>query len=132
MINFCASSQLLYIHDFLIALTFTDVVELVMLFIMLRKVFGISSQVIPNKLVLFTGLFASFSTITYVWFVFFPLIGRENVVLATIISESVVVTIEAIFYFFILRLSPKKAFLCSFVCNMTSFTGGLIRHMLVF
>lgn len=116
----------LYLQQFFTALVFTDAVELAVLFLMLRIVFRATKEMIDTKSIIFSGLFASCATLPYVWFVFFPLIQHQSRTLAMVISETTVVVIEGIFYFFMLKLSPKKAFLCSLVCNMVSFVGGLI------
>jgi len=79
-----------------------------------------------DMLILFGGILASSATLPYIWFLFPALIKNHYVYFG--ISEIFAVMAETIVYFFLLRLSLKKSFFLSFICNMGSWiTGELLR-----
>lgn len=113
-----------YSSMFLWALIFTCFIETLILFILMRFIFKINKNRIQNPLLILSGIFASFATLPYVWFIFPAFISNRFAFIT--ISELFVFTIEAIFYFFMLRISFKKALSLSFVCNLFSFGLGLL------
>ncbi len=108
---------------FLAALLFTIAVETGMLFLVLRFLLKIKERKIPLMLIIFSGIFASFATLPYVWFVFPAFIRDYFLYVAA--GEISVVFIEAAIYFFILKISKRNAFFISLVCNTASFFLGL-------
>ncbi|HUO49974.1 MAG TPA: hypothetical protein VMU25_00120 [Candidatus Paceibacterota bacterium] len=112
------------VHHFLSSLIFTDVVETAVLFFMLRLVFKLR---ISTSQIIFAGLYASFSTIAYVWFVF-PYLLAWSPGVSTFFAELFAFLVEALFYRFVLRISWKTALLASLVCNAFSyFLGPFLR-----
>lgn len=109
-----------YVHAFLLSLAFTCVIETAVVSILLRLVFQPS---MPVRKIVFAGVFASFATIGYVWFVF-PALIPKSVMPAVWLSEPFVFLVEAIFYRTYLRLSWREAFAISFAANAISFLGG--------
>lgn len=115
--------MLVYTHRFLFALVFTVFVEIGIVLFLIRKFFKIKD--ISSVKLLFSGFFASFATIPYVWFVF-PVLIYWSSFAAIFWGEIFATTIEAIIYFFILKLDIKKSFFVSVVCNSFSFLLGLL------
>ena len=118
-------ANILYVHRFISSLVFTDIVETITLIFLLRYVF--KKHGVKLWQTVFAGLYASFSTITYVWFVFPYLVNWPRST-AIIYAEISVFIIEAIFYKMVLRLNWRVAFTISLVCNLVSyFVGPLLR-----
>ena len=117
---------MLYLHRFISAFVFTEIVEVVGLFLFFRYFF--SRKEIRWMEIIFTGFFASFSTIPYVWFVF-PFIINWSYSLYIIISELFALIIEAVLYHYFLKLDWKMAFLVSFLCNLASFLLGSVLQL---
>ena len=111
-----------YVKDFILALIFTDVTETIVLFCLLWYVFKI--RVDGWQKIIIAGLFASFMTLPYVWFVFTMFFWQKNTYV--IVSEMFAFIMEAIFYRFFLKLDWKMAFLASLLCNAVSFLLGLL------
>lgn len=116
-------SNILYVHRFLTSLVFTDVIETMVLILLVR--FVLRNHAIQIRQMLFAGLYASFSTIPYVWFIFpFLLVWPLNVFI--LFAEAFAFIVEAILYRVLLKLDWKWAFLVSFVCNLVSYVLGPI------
>ncbi len=111
----------MYEISFLTVLIFTIITESIILFFLIKKIF---KEPIDLILIVFTGFIASFSTLPYLWFLLPVFIS--NYFLYTILGEFLVFLIEAIIYFFILKISFKKALIVSLACNLVSFVLGLI------
>src|SRR5690348_13076845 len=90
------------VHHFISSLVFTDIVETAVLFFMLRFVFRLR---IPTSQIIFAGLYASFSTIAYVWFVFPFLLAWPSPGMGVFFAELFAFLVEALFYRFVLRIS---------------------------
>lgn len=115
---------MIYEYKFLISLLFTICIETIVLFIVVRKFFRIDENKIRNSLLLFSGIFASFATLPYLRFIL-PILLHKYILL-NIIGETIVVCLEAIIYYFVLKLSAKQAILLSFICNLFSYVLGLL------
>ena len=115
--------DLIYSKMFLMALISTCLFETFCLFLLIRFVFKINKDKVTNLILIFAGIFASFATLPYVWFIFPELITNRSFYI--LISEIFAVIIEAILYYFIFKISFKKALLISFICNLFSFILGL-------
>jgi hypothetical protein len=115
---------MLYETEFLKALVQTILIETVVLFLLVKLVY--KSLKIKNRLLVLTGIVASFSTLPYVWFIL-PLFIQTRVYYI-LISEISVVLIEWLIIQGFLKISYKKALFISFICNMASFLIGLLIH----
>ena len=111
-----------YLHKFITALTLTDVIETAALFLLVW--FVLKKREIRWQKIIIIGLFASFATLPYVWFVFPFLIGYSYS-LYIIVAELFAFVIEAVLYRFSLDLSWRTAILLSFLCNLASFLPGM-------
>ncbi len=112
-----------YVHRFLTSLGFTCFVETAILFFLLTFVFR-KYRLSPWQ-ILFAGVFASFATIGYVWFVFPAFMPRSQ---SLWISEPTIFLIEALFYRLFLKVSWRDALILSFAANVASyFLGPLMR-----
>ena len=111
---------MLYETRFLIALFLTLIIEVPILFAVVKYVF---KEKIKKSKILFVGFLASFSTIPYLWFVFPHYINGAYYIY---IGEIVVFFVEALIYQQLFNLKPQKALLVSFATNLASFGFGLI------
>ena len=119
-----AMTTVMLIHRFLTSLGFTVIVETAILFLLLRFIF--KKQQLQTPQIIAAGLFASFATLPYVWFVF-PYVWHWPGS-AVYWSESFAFIVEAIFYRLFLKLDWKVAFIVSLICNAGSFLlGPLLR-----
>ena len=114
---------------FLWNLGLTIVVETAVLFLLMRGFLRIGRSAIGNGLIAAVGVIASAATIPYVWFIF-PYFVRTPLNYI-IMAESFAVLAEIPILAIILRLPARKAFLLSFVCNMSSFGAGLVIHRFI-
>ncbi len=125
--------NVVYVHKFVTSAVFTIIVETLILLVLVY--FLHKRKLIKEKINLylqvFAGIFASFATIPYVWYIFpnllFPSTTLEQ---SYNYSEPFVFLVEAIFYKFILRLPTKYALLISFVANVASYLIGPILRSL--
>lgn len=111
-----------FVQLFFIYLAFTIVVEMTVLYLSIRYIYKITNDKISTKIIIACG-FISVITLPFVWFVFPNIIN--NYIIYVAIAETFAVVAEMIFYFYILKISWSKAFLVSFLCNLTSFLFGL-------
>ena len=116
-----------YLHNFLWALIFTDIVETIILFLLLWYVFKKREK--GWLKIVFIGLFASFATLPYVWFVFPSLISLFSYSVYLTVAELFAFILEALLYRFSLDLDWKIAFLVSFICNFISCVLGLFLQL---
>lgn len=105
-------------HFFLTSLAFTVIVETLVIFLLSRYLFKDTKT--PTWRIVFAGLFASFATIPYVWFVF-PTVIHWTVNQGLIASESFAFIVEAIFYRVVLGTSLSRSILLSLIANAGSF-----------
>jgi len=117
-----------YEYSFLLSLFLTVIVETSVLFIAFRHFFIRDTPHLSNSLLLFAGIFASFSTLPYLWFIL-PLFIKPYYMYAAV-GEFLVVLIESVIYYFVLRIGSRKALLLSFVCNLASFLTGLMLNLI--
>ena len=113
-----------HIVTFFYSLLLTVAIEVAVLVFVIRKVFKISPKEISLRLLLFSGFIASFATLPYLWFVLRDIISDYTLFLMA--GEWSIFLVEAVMYIFILRIDIKRAFLLSFVCNISSFLVGLL------
>jgi len=111
----------MYEISFIIALILTLVVEITVLFIIIKKIFKIRK--IQNSKLLFIGFIASFATLPYLWFVFPAFLDRLQFI---ILGEVFVFLIELLIYNQFLKLNIKQSAIVSFLCNMASIIVGLL------
>jgi hypothetical protein len=119
------AANIAFVHRFISSLVFTDVVETSILVFLLRVLPG--NRAIETSRIIFAGLYASFSTISYVWFVF-PYLTNWSPSTEIIFAEIFAFVVEAFFYKMVLRLNWKTAIFVSLVCNVASyFLGPILR-----
>ena len=115
---------MLYENKFLISLAFTLFIETITLYALIKFFYKYDGAKISNSLLFFTGFLSSFATLPYLWFII-PLFIKTRFQYI-LFGESFVILLESIIIFFLLRLSLKKSFSISFICNILSFLIGLI------
>jgi hypothetical protein len=113
-----------YEIQFLKALLSTVAVESLVLFLLVRLWLKIQNRVLSNALLLFAGLFCSSATLPYLWFVL-PRFLKSYTLLA-VVGELLICVVEAVFYYFVLRIGLRRSLLVSFVCNLASVMSGLL------
>ncbi|MEK7546744.1 MAG: hypothetical protein AAB536_01010 [Patescibacteria group bacterium] len=109
------------IHRFITSLVFTAVVETAILLLIFKFIW--KKPALDYKSIIFAGLFASFATIPYVWFVF-PYAYNWSPDASLVFSELFAFAVEAIFYRLFLKISWRTAFVASFCGNAASYFGG--------
>lgn len=109
-----------YTHNFLTSLVFTCAIETLVLYLFLR--FVLKSGESLSK-ILFAGIFASFATITYVWYVF-PVMATWPAHMPQLYSEPFAFIVEAVFFRFVLGLRWRDAFMVSLAANLVSYFAG--------
>ena len=114
-------TQFIYEYNFFISLILTVLIETLTLIGFYKFIFR-KEEISINKL-LFVGITASSLTLPYLWFIL-PIMfdTRFEYVLY---GEIIVFIIEIFFYYFTLQRTLKRAFIISFVCNLTSYLLGL-------
>ncbi|MFO7807614.1 MAG: hypothetical protein R6V40_04325 [Candidatus Moraniibacteriota bacterium] len=112
---------MLYETKFLISLFTTLAIELPVLLFLSRLFF--KRREMAWEKVFFAGIIASSLTLPYLWFIF-PAYIPLNYQL--FLGEALVVIIEAVIYFYLLKIKAGKALSISFTCNAASFLMGLI------
>lgn len=110
------------IFNFLTALLFTILIETIILFVLFKTKY--KKLQIQHKLLLLTGFVTSFSTLPYVWFVFPAFIQSRFPYI--LFSECFAIVIESILIYKLLKIDFKKAMLISVICNIISFSIGLL------
>jgi hypothetical protein len=118
---FQIASSRAYEEQFLIALFFTLLIEVPMLFAMVRLAFGL--RTIGTVRLFIAGVFASCLTLPYLWFIA-PVVFDG--VYAVIFGEILVFLVEAGVYILVLHLSIRRALLVSFTANLASLVVGLV------
>nr|WP_321498301.1 hypothetical protein [uncultured Methanolobus sp.] len=113
---------MLHVYSFILSLFLTILIETSVLFLLMRYYFKDSE--IKTSLLLFAGIFSSFSTLPYLWFLLPQFIDSYGDLV--VIGESSVILIEAVFYYFVLKVTIQRALQLSAICNLVSFTVGLV------
>ncbi len=118
-----------YFLEFFRALFLTLLAETTILFLIIRSSFKIPATKLSTQKLLLASCVASGLTLPCLWFILPALIHDYTVFLT--IGELSVFLVEAVIYFFVLRVSPKKALFLSFTCNLISFLLGLLMQNLL-
>ncbi|MDK2830857.1 MAG: hypothetical protein PWQ75_609 [Methanolobus sp.] len=113
---------MIYEYLFLFSLFLTIIIETSVLFLLIRFYFKIDD--LSNSLLLFAGIFSSFSTIPYLWFLLPQFIDSYQDL--ALIGEISVFLVEAVIYYFVLKVTVQRALILSFTCNLVSFIVGLM------
>jgi len=115
-----------YIHRFISSLTFTVAIETLAIFLLLWFVFKKRESGWKN--IVLAGIFASFATIPYVWFVF-PYITKWSYSTSLAYSEPFAFLIEALLYRIFLKIDIRIALVVSLVANgLSYFLGPILRN----
>jgi hypothetical protein len=113
---------MLYEYLFLFSLFLTILIETSVLFLLVRYYFKIDN--ISNSILLFAGIFSSFSTLPYLWFLLPQFIDSYNSL--ALIGELSVFLVESVVYYFVLKVTIQRALILSFACNLVSFLIGMM------
>jgi hypothetical protein len=110
-----------YDTQFLFALFTTWLVEVPLLFLLVRYI--VKGNDLSSARIIGTGLLASALTLPYLWFVLPPYVDAAYYLL---IGESLVIAIEAMVFFLLLRVKPTIAVFLSLVVNVASYCIGTL------
>lgn len=111
-----------FTHSFLQSLLFTVAVEVLVVLVITRRVFKKTANDLSTQKLIGIGLFASFATLPYVWYVFPSLLHPFSFAVA--IGEIFAVVVETAFYVVVLPLSKKESLMLSIAANATSYILG--------
>ena len=114
--------QTAYEYDFLKSLLLTIMIEFSVLIMIVK--YYLKKPVTWDRL-LFAGIFPSFSTLPYLWFVL-PIFFINDFTAYVWVGEISVTLVEIIILFFLLKLTWKEAFLLSVSANISSYGDRLI------
>lgn len=109
-----------YENFFLVSLSVTILSEVPVLYLITRYFYKLTNI---GDIVL-SGVLASALTLPYFWFVLPAYVSDRS--LYIILGESVIVIVEAIIYFKLLRLKFWQAVLVSLIANLVSVGVGLL------
>jgi hypothetical protein len=109
-----------YERRFLIALLLTWLIEIPILFLLVRLVFKLHQ--VSAWRILLSGLLASALTLPYLWFLLPSILATAS---GIYLGEVLVFLVEALLYRWLLGLSYPKALILSFTANAVSFLLGL-------
>jgi len=112
-----------YETKFLFALLNTVIIETIIMIFFVKKVYKKEMEHISWGLLIFTGLFCSFATIPYLWFIAPPFLHSRALLYS--IGEIAVFLIETVIIFYTLRIKFTKALIISLSCNLASFLIGI-------
>lgn len=104
---------------FLKALCWTVLIETLCLWIFTKILLPHKRKISLTDIV-FTGIFASWSTIPYLWFVWPKIVGADYV----LSGEILVTLIETIIIKKILKITIGQALVLSILCNLVSYSLG--------
>jgi hypothetical protein len=107
----------------------TILIELPVLFAVIRKLFKIQAAEISHKTLFLCSFLCSFATYPYVWYVFPALIADE--LAALIIAEIVVVLVESLIIRGIMKISYTRSFIASLLCNLSTIVLGSFMNRLI-
>jgi hypothetical protein len=111
---------MLFETHFLIALCETWLVEIPLLFLLIRYI--VKANDLSVARIVGTGLLATALTLPYLWFVLPPYV---NAAYYPLIGESMVIAVEAVVFFLLLRVKSAAAVFLSLVVNVSSFAIGM-------
>lgn len=115
---------MLYEYKFLLSLAVTVITETVVLYILLRAVWKEHYTGLPHWRIIFAGVFCSFATLPYVWFVL-PVWVKSYHGL-TVVGETSVILTEWLLYGMLLSIGRMRALAVSMACNAASYLVGLL------
>ena len=126
LLPFIASAEVinnfaLYERNFLYAFLFTQIVEISVVFILIRRIY--KHEEINVSKIIFIGFIASALTLPYLWFILPFYIFNKTIYV--IIGESLVILAETIIYNQLLKIKLSESFKISLAANASSFLFGL-------
>lgn len=117
-------NSMLYEQKFLLALFFTLISEVPVLFFLVKYFLKYKDLKIPT--IIFVGILVSSLTLPYLWFIF-PAFVVDRITYL-IVGESLVVLVEAIIYFKLLKLKLLDSFIVSMIANIASIILGYLIY----
>ncbi|MCX6751663.1 MAG: hypothetical protein NT161_02770 [Candidatus Nomurabacteria bacterium] len=116
---------MLYEQKFLLALFLTLISEVPIVFVLVRYFYKYKDIKIPT--IVFVGILASVLTLPYLWFVLPAFVFNQT--LYVMLGETLVVLIEAIIYYKLLKLKLLDSLVISLIANIVSIILGLLFQM---
>jgi hypothetical protein len=115
-----------YEFDFLGSLFLTVAIETIVLLLLNKTSLLIEKQ--KFWIILITGITASCATLPYFWFIL-PLFIRSKLAYS-IVAEFLAVFLESFIVMGLLRINYKIAFAVSLLCNLISYSLGLLISLI--
>jgi len=112
---------MLYETHFLLSLCMTWLIEVPLLFLLVRYV--VKGEGLSTARIVGTGFLASALTLPYLWFVLPPYMDAAYYPL---FGELLVIAVEAAIFFLLMRVRPVSAVFLSLVVNVSSFGIGIM------
>ena len=116
---------MLYEQKFLLSLLLTLIAEVPVVFVLVRYIYKYKN--IGISTIIFVGILASVLTLPYLWFVLPAFVSNRT--LYIILGETLVILVEAIIYYKLLKLKPLDAFIISLIANIVSIILGLLLQI---
>jgi hypothetical protein len=117
-----------YVWRFLGAFARTEIIEISVLFLLVRLALGMSKKKISHAQLLFVGFLTSFATIPWLWFVLPRFVDLSKYIL---LAELGIVLVEAVIINRILKIKFKQSFAVSLVCNSASYFFGKLLFLII-
>jgi len=108
---------------FLFALLDTVIIETIVIIFFVKKIYRKDMEHITWDRLIFTGVFCSFATIPYLWFIAPYFLHSKAIVYS--VGEIAIFLIESVMIFYILRIKFTRALIISLSCNLVSFLLGM-------
>jgi len=115
-------NNMLYEQKFLLSLFLTLIIEVPVVFVLVRYFFKYKDIKTPT--IIYVGVLATALTIPYLWFVLPAFIFSRITYL--ILGEFLVILVETFIYKQFLELKLPKAFVVSLIANVASILLGLM------
>lgn len=112
----------MYEQKFLLSLLLTLIAEVPVVFVLVRYLYKYKDIKIPT--IISVSILASVLTLPYLWFVLPTFVSNRT--LYVILGETLVVLVETIIYYKVLRLKLLDSFIVSLIANIASVILGLL------
>ena len=113
---------MIYEQKFLFSLLLTLIIEIPIVVLLLKSFYKQNEIKISN--IIFVGFIASALTLPYFWFILPAYITDR--LLFVLYGEMIIICIETVLYYQLLKLKLTKSFVISLIANIMSILVGLI------
>lgn len=111
---------------YLYSLLQTVVIETIVLFFAIRKIY---KWHVENSDIIFLGIFCTFATLPYVWFILPMIKVYSSYMLYVLISELFVLLVEMIILYKVMKVSYRDALVLATLMNLSSYLLGELYRL---